>query len=69
MNICFSGMKMSFIHFIHNKVWILWITYAQWRKEKKYINSCINLKYFFGFCAKKALTNALWVCYINVAME
>ncbi|EEG37078.1 hypothetical protein EUBHAL_01116 [Anaerobutyricum hallii DSM 3353] len=59
MNICFSGMKMSFIHFIHNKVWILWITYAHCRKYKKVINVLSILsrygKDFFGILCRKRI--------------
>ena len=55
MNICFSGMKMSFIHFIHNKVWILWITYAQLGKEKKIYEFVQKLKILFLILCEKSI--------------
>jgi len=52
-------MKMGFIHFIHNKVWILWITYAHCRKYKKVINVLSILsrygKDFFGILCRKRI--------------
>ena len=55
-------MKMSFIHFIHNKVWILWITYAHCRKYKKVINVLSILsrygKDFFRILCRKRIDAA-----------
>ena len=53
-NICSEKHKKGVVHFIHKRVWILWITYAQWGKEKKIYKFVHKLKILFlDFVRKK----------------
>ena len=54
-NICSEKHKKGVVHFIHKRVWILWITYAQLGKEKKIYEFVQKLKILFLILCEKSI--------------